>query len=170
MSLKENESPGETHLDPETYTIETLDDEIKADTNCKLLLQNFHQYLLNNKDITPLEAGSMAGGADYYLRDYMIDNRRKNIFSISVDLIHGFAGNWYISNTLEPNMTELKSILIGIKNFYDYCAAKELITPTTTIQIAQACTQFDFYQQRIESFNDLTGDGYVDWNKACPLQ
>lgn len=157
-------------FDPKTYMIETLEDEIRVDQTCKLLLQEYHQYLLNHMEIAPLEAGSMASGADYYLRDFMVDNRRTNIFQISPELIQSFAGNWYIINTLEPNMVELESILFGISNFYSFCVEKNLVGATTAEKISLACSRLDYYQQRIESFHNLSGDGYAAWDKSCPLQ
>ncbi|MDA3903676.1 MAG: hypothetical protein PF441_09560 [Desulfuromusa sp.] len=157
-------------FDPEIYSIETLEDEIRVDKFCKELLKLYHQYLLKNMSFSPLEAGRMASGADYYLRDYMIDNRRINIFKISPELIHSFAGNWYIINTLNPNMTELESILVGASNFYRFCAEKQLIDPAVAEKVSLACSRPDYYQQRIESFNDLSGDGFSAWNNSCPLQ
>jgi len=85
-------------FDSKKYAIETFDDELRVDNLCKELLQQYHQYLLNNNDISQIQAGSHASGADYFLRDFMIDNRRTNIIDISPELIHSFAGNWYIIN------------------------------------------------------------------------
>lgn len=157
-------------FDQKNYSIESLDDEIRVDQICKSLLKQYHQYLLKNKGVSPLESGSMASGADYYLRDFMIDKQRTNIFQISPELIYSFAGNWYIVNTLEPNMAELESILTGIDNFYSFCADKEIIDPTVAEEITRACSRHDYYQQRIESFNNLSGDGFTAWNDACPTQ
>ncbi|MFK5925685.1 MAG: hypothetical protein QM483_03550 [Desulfuromusa sp.] len=156
-------------FDQQSYVIDSLEDEIRADNTCKVLLQQFHSYLLKNKLIFPLEAGSMASGADYYLRDFMIDNRRTNIFAISPELVRSFAGNWYIINTLEPNMGELESILIGISHFYRFCAAKKIVNSAIADEIHHACTLTDYYQQRIESFNAISGDGFIAWNSNCPL-
>ena len=155
-------------LNRKSYVIETLEDEIKADNNCKVLLKQFHSYLLNNKNISPIEAGSMASGTDYFLRDFMIDNRRINIFDISPDLVRSFAGNWYITSTLEPNMTELESILAGISHFYSFCAEKNCVKPEIAQKVCQACTQTEYYQQRIENFHNISGDGYIAWNSECP--
>lgn len=156
-------------LNRKSYVIENLEDEIKADNSCKVLLKQFHSYLLNNKNILPIEAGRMASGTDYFLRDFMIDNRRINIFDISPDLVRSFAGNWYITSTLEPNMTELKSILAGISHFYRFCAEKESVNSVVAEKVHQACTQTEYYQQRIESFHNISGNGYIDWNSECPL-
>lgn len=160
------------HIDPfkhSNYSIESLDDEIRADQICKVLLKEYHQYLLKNKEISPLEAGSMASGADYYLRDFMIGNRRTNIFNISPELIYSFAGNWYIINTLEPNLVELESILNGVDHFYSFCTEKKMIDLMMTEKVSQACSHHEYYRQRIESFNNLSGDDFTTWNNACPL-
>ena len=151
------------------YVIENLEDEIRADRNCKELLQLFHSDLLNNKRVEPLEAGSMASGADYYLRDFMIDNRRTNIFEITPELVLSFAGNWYIISTIEPNMAELESILNGVSHFYRFCAEQELVNPGIAEEVSLTCTRIDYYQQRIDTFNDIAGDGFIAWNSTCPL-
>ncbi|MEA3545375.1 MAG: hypothetical protein U9R69_09185 [Thermodesulfobacteriota bacterium] len=168
----ENAKKQINQIDPfkqKNYTIETLDDEIRVDQLSQRLLKQYHQYLLDI-NTSPLESGSMAGGADFFLRHFMIDNRRTNIFEISPELIHAFAGNWYIVNTLEPNMVELESFLVGIAGFYDFCAEKKIIDPVMAEKIGLACTRCDFYRQRIESFNDLCGDGFTSWNSNCPLE
>ena len=157
-------------FDRKSYLIASLDDEIRVDHLCKVLLKEFHKHLLEDKEISPLEAGSMASGADYYLRDFMIDNRRTNIFKISPELIYSFAGNWYIINTLEANMVELKDILVGVDHFYSYCAEKKILTRSMAEKVRQACSRYEYYHQRIETFNNLSSDGFSGWNNACPLQ
>jgi len=169
MSEKQKKTAPMDPFSRKSYAIETFEDEIMADNNCKVLLQQFHAYLMKDKDITPLEAGSMASGTDYFLRDFMIDNRRTNIFDISPELVRSFAGNWYIISTIEPNMAELESILKGISHFYKFCAAKIIVKPAIAENVHLACTLTDYYQQRIDNFHNISGDGYTAWNRACPL-
>ena len=157
-------------FDAENYTIGTLEDEIRADQTCKVLLKLYHQYLLKDKSISPLEAGTQASGADYFLRDFMLDNRRTSPFKLSADLVRRFAGNWYIISTLEPNMVELKNILAGVSCFADFCVANNMIGQPLAKKINQSCSNIEFYQQRIDSFNDLSGDNFTAWNNDCPLQ
>jgi len=157
-------------FDPENYTIETLEDEIRADLICKELLKLYHHYLLKYKSISPLEAGTHASGADYFLRDYMLDNRRTSPFKLSADLVRRFAGNWYIISTLEPNMVELKNILAGVSCFADFCVVNDMMGQPLATKINQSCSNIKFYQQRIDSFNDLSGDNFTAWNNDCPLQ
>lgn len=154
----------------DNYMLATLDDEIKVDQRCRKLLENFLQYLLNEKNLDPLTAGSHAKGADYFLRDYMIDHCRENIFAINAARVSSFAGNWYIVSTLEPNMEELESLLQGVRHFYAFCAEKELIDPALLPAIVDACSKLTYYTERIEDFHQLKDDGFLDWNSACPIK
>ena len=167
MTEKDSNSPNPEIFNRENYDITTLDDEITADKNCQQLLKQYHYYLLKNKGFTPLESGSMASGTDYFLRDYMIDKCRTNIFAISPELVGSFAGNWYIVSTLEPNMDELQVMLAGIGGFYSFCATNGAIDPKIAATVNQACAKHEFYRQRIESFHAITADGFTTWNKIC---
>ena len=154
----------------ENYTIGSLDDELRITRLCKQLLKDFHQYLLQVRELDPLEAGSQAAGADYFLLDFMIDNQRMNIFDGSEIHLKKFAANWYIISNLEPNIDELRGMLTGTANFYRYLAELNLTKPETAERIAAASRQIDYYQQRIDSFLDISGDGYSAWERECPLK
>jgi len=154
---------------PVNYQVEDLDSEIRAEQYCAQLLKLFHQHLLQDQGIEPLDAGSRAAGADYFLREFMIGRCRNNIFAATAERVRQFAGNWYIVSTLEPNMTELKSILKGVASFYHYCAGHQLVEQKTAEQIAQTCELHDYFRQRIEDFHNISGNGYNQWNQDCPL-
>lgn len=151
------------------FNVETLDDEIRVDKLCVEFLNSFHKYLLDTLELDPLTAGSRARGADYFLRDFMIADRRENIFTILPDRVRQFAGNWYILSNMEPNMTELGDLLSGIAAFYDYCAGLELTDPETAKEIMAHCLAITYYAERIEAFHAISGDGFMAWNDSCPV-
>lgn len=155
--------------DKNNYQVTDLDSEIDVDRLCAALLKNFHQYLLSDAKFETLEAGSQAAGADYFLREFMVGHRRDNIFNGTAELVRQFAGHWYIISTLEPNMDELGAVLNGTISFYLYCAQNKLVAEATAEQIKLTCSQLDYYQQRIEDFHDITGDGFSHWKSNCPL-
>ncbi len=170
--MTEDKKPAETaaYLLRENYDTGTLEDELRINRLCKQLLKEFHQHLVAVLQLEPLEAGEQAAGADYFLLDFMIDHQRANIFASSEQYLKKFAGNWYIINNLEPNIEELRVMLDGTANFYHYCAKLKLVNPESAEQIAAACRQIDYYQQRIEVFLDISGDGYIAWEQECPLK
>ncbi|NOY12184.1 MAG: hypothetical protein GXP51_00365 [Deltaproteobacteria bacterium] len=110
-----------------SFQIDGLSSEIHADKLCTALLKEFHRYLLHERKLDPLDAGSQAVGADYFLREFMIGHRRENIYNGSAEQARKFAGHWYIITTLEPNIKELAAILKGTASFYQYCAEYKLV-------------------------------------------
>ncbi|PLX98537.1 MAG: hypothetical protein C0622_11640 [Desulfuromonas sp.] len=153
---------------PENYTPGSLEDEIRIDGLCRELLQHFLKYLREERQQEPLLAGSNASGADYFLRDYLVDHCRANIFKIQADHVRGFAGNWYIVSTLEANMEELAGLLDGIREFYTFSAARGLVSEKKAAEIAAACGEREYYAARIDSFHELKDNEYLTWNRDCP--
>ncbi len=158
----------ELNVQPDIFFINDINDEIRVDQLCQKLLKIFHQNLLDSGNFSSLEAGSMAGGADYFLRDYVIDSLRANIFHITARQVRGFAGNWYVHRTLEPNLKELEVILKGVREFYCYCTDNSWIDTIVRDEIAEICCDLDYFRERIDSFHALTGDDYPGWCEQCP--
>ena len=59
----------------------------------------------------------LANSADYFIRDFVVSIKQRNIFEERPGLVRQFAGNWYIVSNLEPNITELSEHLEGISRF-----------------------------------------------------
>ncbi len=154
---------------PHLFNITCLEDEIRADQLCTELLKPFHAYLMEQQDEDPLSAGTLARGADHFLREFVIGDRRENPFHLQPERVRQFAGNWYIIKTLEPNIAELGDILEGVAAFYRWLADQNLYDTAQAEKVTWHCQQLDFYQQRIDQFWEIEGDGYSNWNSACPL-
>ena len=120
------------------FDIVDWQDESRVDQLCQETLQLFHRSLLDEQQCEPLEAGSLARGADYFLREFVIGDRQDNIFEIKPVRIHQFAGNWYIIKNMEPNMEELTDLLFGIDAFYSW-------VPTLAYIIARSKKRFAIY-------------------------
>ncbi len=152
-----------------TFEISTLDDEIRVDHLCDDLLQGFCAHLRDN-GMDPLEAATLARGADYFLREFVIPDRRMNIYAVTANEVRQFAANWYIVRNLEPNMEELEATLRGVDAFYRDCADNGQIPQGVDTAISAACSDLDFYAQRIESFWAIEDGGFESWNQFCPLK
>lgn len=157
-------------LDPAQFNISTLEDEIRADRLCADLLRAFVLCLTTEEALEPARAGALAHGADYFLREFIIADRRENIYTPRPGRVRQFAGNWYIIKTLEPNLLELGGILEGVVAFYHFCLKNGRITAETLETLKAECADLAFYKQRIEDFWNITGDGYRRWCDGCSLQ
>lgn len=157
-------------LNKSDYNIKALDDEIRVDKLCKDLLRHLYQDLTQQMRLPPERAGECCHGADYFLREFIIADRRENLFSITAIRVRQFAGHWYIIRTPEPNLAELKNILSGTAEFYRFIARQGLLDEELANEIAMQCQELNYYQKRIEEFWMIEGDGYDRWRQACPLE
>lgn len=156
-------------LRPADFNIASLADEVRVDRLCQELLRDFHRYLLEVLAVHPLQAGILRRGGDYFLRDFVIDSLRANIFTVTAAQVRGFAGNWYIQRALEPNASELADLLEGIAAFYRFSSEHGWIDHARMTAIADCCADVEFYRERIESFHQLAGDDYPAWCRRCPV-
>lgn len=147
----------------------TLEDELRVDTNCRQLLLEFYNHMTET-GMAPDQATRLANGADYFVRDFVVDARRCNLFDEQPGLVWRFAGNWYIVNTLEPGIDELKNYLAGIAAFYRYLRDQGAISSEYCQVVEQECGLDEFYRQRIDDFWSISDDGYLAWEQACSLK
>ncbi len=158
-----------TTLNVRDFDVSDWKDETRVDKLCLEVLQKFHRDLLDGQKCDPLEAGSMARGADYFLREFIIGDRQENIFAIASKRVQQFAGNWYIIKNMEPNMEELSDLLFGIDAFYNWCSRIGQFDDQKQKEIHEFCQAHDSYQVRIESFWAIT-DNYSEWDSAISLK
>ncbi|NIQ93522.1 MAG: hypothetical protein GWN87_04445 [Desulfuromonadales bacterium] len=170
MTEKQLPPLDDPQFDRENFDIDNLQDEIRASERTSDLLKHFYLHLVQEKGLSDEEASVLAYGADYFLRDFIIDERRENIFAIPAERIRQFAGNWYIVKNLEPNMQELEGLLAAILFFYQFCSASGHVEPSLPEKIAEHCRNLDYYRRRIEAFWDIEDGGYQAWEKECTLK
>ncbi|HWI41308.1 MAG TPA: hypothetical protein VNX25_07445 [Verrucomicrobiae bacterium] len=165
---EESRSGVDHRLNRENFTIRSTDDLLRVDQLCQGLLRRFYDTLVQD-GIPPQEATPLAAAADYYVRDYLVDSRMKNVFEEKRGLVRQFAATWYIIRTIEPKLEELTVSLEGIREWYRFLHRLDLISAPHLAAVEQECDDLDFYRRRIEAFWDITGDGYMAWERECPV-
>jgi len=159
----------EVEFEHDDFDLATLEDEMRADERCQTLLKRFYQQLQNSGH-TPQQASELAYSADFYLRDYLLDFGRQHVLRPQPGLVRRFAATWFITHTLDPEMTVLERHLAGIREFYRFLHGQHLISAEELAFIEEEANQTGYYRQRIETFLAITGDGYIAWEKECPHQ
>lgn len=153
---------------PDDFEIRTIDDEIHVDQLCGQLLVSVRDLLVG-QGFSPLDAGELCRGADYFLRDFVIAECHDNLFRLPAERVRQFAGHWYIVRTLEPNVDELVVLLAGVTACYRIFAGHGLVPPELAEAIDKTCADIPFYRQRIEDFWAIEGGGFDGWRRDCPL-
>jgi hypothetical protein len=157
------------HIDKTDFTIASVEDELRVDDLCRKLLKDFHQHLLLN-GVPPLEAGALAHGADYFLLDYLVSARRRNLFQEKEGIVRTFAATWYIISSLEPTIGELEGHVNGVRDFYRFLHSNGLISGEYLGKVEKECDDMRWYEERIESFWNIREDGYLAWERECSLK
>lgn len=156
-------------LDKDTFNLGTLEDELRVDGLCKELLLRFYEETCG-QGFDGTDATALASSADYFIRDFVVAIKQLNIFSERPGIIRQFAGNWYIVNTLEPCAAEIDNHLQGIRSFYRFLHGQGLISLQYLQTVEKECDDRDYYAGRIDSFWDIQGDGYGEWERQCTLK
>lgn len=157
------------HVNKEEFNLVRQEDYQRVDNLCRELLLRFYEYLLA-EGLAPEEATLLANGADYFVRDFLVDCKGYNLFDEKHGIVKQFAGNWYIVNTIEPDMGELSKHLRGIRAFYGFLCDQKLISAAYLVVLDKECSILSYYEGRMESFWKIEGDGYIAWEKECTLK
>ena len=156
-------------LSTDQFDIASLNDEIRVDLLCVEMIRTFFATMAQQTNLEPADVGRVCHGIDYFLREFVIAECRDNLLQLDASHVRRFAGHWYIVKNLEPNMAELTLILDGIAAFYQFLESVNLVAAEQLDKIRASCAERDFYQQRIEDFWAIEGDGFLAWRDAIPL-
>jgi hypothetical protein len=151
------------------FTIADDADTLRVDRLCQELLRRFYEELLARGE-DPVAATAWARGADYFLRDFLVDIKGYNLFHEAPGVVRQFAGNWYVVSNLEPELAILCGHLEGIRRFYHFLHDHGEISAQHLAQVKQDCSDLEYYGRRIDSFWELGEGGFPAWDAACPYR
>lgn len=157
----------EIEFEHDDFDFDTIDEELLVDGRCQQILKHFYLYL-QQQGMAAEQASELAFAADLYLRDYLIDFGRQNIVRPQPGIVTKFAGSWYITHTLDPEFASLERHLTALSELYRFLHRQHLISADELSLLLEEAAQLEFYRQRIDSFLNLTADGFVAWDAGCP--
>lgn len=149
------------------FEFDTINEELLVDERCQQVLKLFYLHL-QQAGMPPSQASDTAFSADLYLRDYLIDFGHHNIVRPQPGIIRFFAGSWFITHTLDPDFVILERHLTAIAQLYKYLHSQHLISAEELSFLLKEGEELDYYRQRIDSFLNLTADGFSAWDAGCP--
>jgi len=166
---KEAASAGKLEIDKDAFTPVAHEDFMRVDSLCSAILLNFYEHL-QAEGLSAEDATELAKGADYFIRDFVVDFKALNLFYELPGIVRQFAGNWYISNTLEPDIGQLGGHLQGIRAFYRFLHERGFISAAYLEAIENESSDLAYYERRIETFWEIEGDGFIAWEAEGTLK
>lgn len=157
----------EIEFEHDDFEFASLEEELLVDQRCQQILNNFYLYL-QQRGMLAEHASELAFSADLYVRDYLLDFARQNIVRPQPGIIRKFAGSWFITHTLDPEMGLLERYLSAIMEFYRFLHHQHLISVDELSFLLMEAGQLDYYRERIAGFLNICGEGFFEWDAECP--
>jgi len=159
----------EIEYEHEDFEFDTIEEELQVNDRCQQLLKHFYLYL-QQQGMSAEHASELAFSADLYLRDYLLDFGRQNVVQPQAGIIRKFAASWFITHTLDPEMSQLEQHLTAITALYRYLRVQHFISLQELAVLETEAAQLEYYKDRIAAFLALTGDGFAAWDADCPAK
>jgi hypothetical protein len=157
----------EIEFEQDDFEFDTIDEELLVDGRCQQILKQFYLFL-QQQGMAAEQASELAFSADLYLRDYLIDFGRQNIVRPQPGIVTKFAGSWFITHTLDPEFVTLECHLTALSELYRFMHRQHLISADELSFLLKEAGELEFFRRRIDSFLNISGDGFVVWDAECP--
>ena len=157
----------EIEFEQDDFEFDTIDEELLVDVRCQQILKQFYLFL-QQQGMAAEQASELAFSADLYLRDYLIDFGRQNIVRPQPGIVTKFAGSWFITHTLDPEFVTLERHLTALSELYRFMHRQHLISADELSFLLKEAGELEFFRRRIDSFLNISGDGFVVWDAECP--
>ncbi|MBP9019485.1 MAG: hypothetical protein KBG04_06690 [Bacteroidales bacterium] len=129
----------------------------------KIIFDHFYEYL-KNRGLTENTAGKRTEMAAYFVMDYVfVYEDLMNMLEVSGDTIRKFLGNWYIRKFLRPKMSEIKSFLKAISDFYTFLHKENFISKEHLNEINEVCKDKAWFEMRLKTYFSADGDDFYEW-------
>jgi hypothetical protein len=159
----------EIEYEHEDFEFVTIEEELQVNERCQQLLKHFYLNL-QQQGMGAEQASELAFSADLYLRDYLLDYGRQNVVQPQPGIIRKFAASWFITHTLDPEISQLEHHLTAIVALYRYLREQHFISLQELAVLEAEAAELVYYTERIATFLALTGDGFAAWDAECPAK
>ena len=130
----------------------------------KIVFDRFHEYLLN-RGLKEETADDRTQRVVFYVMNYLfLYEDVENILEASADTIRTFLGNWYIRKFLNPNMSEIKSFLRSILDFYKFLLKEDVASEADLEEMEGVCKDVPWFEMRLRTYFEADDDDeFHEW-------
>ncbi|MFO7929318.1 MAG: hypothetical protein R6U35_06605, partial [Candidatus Humimicrobiaceae bacterium] len=79
------------------------------------------------------------------------------------DTIRKFLGNWYIRKFFSPNISEIKSFLRAISDFFTFVQKEEFISKEDLSEIKDTCRDIQWFEMRLRTYFEVSREEFYQW-------
>lgn len=130
----------------------------------EIIFDNFYKYL-KNKGLNEDTASRRTNQMTFFIMNYFFiyEDNIENILLINDDTIRTFLGNWYIRKIMNPRMSEIKSFLRAISDFFTFVQKEDFISKEELQEMKQVCKDIEWFEMRLKTYFEVQGDDFYEW-------
>jgi hypothetical protein len=129
----------------------------------KIVFEQFFESQ-KNKGLTERTAGKRTDMTSYFIMDYFfVYDDSESILEVNGDTIRTFLGNWYIRKFMKPKITEIKSFLISISNFFTFLQSRDFVSKDELREIKEVCKDIPWFEMRLKTYFEVHDDDFYEW-------
>jgi hypothetical protein len=129
----------------------------------KIIFDHFYESL-KNEGLKENTAGKRTDMAAYFIMNYVfVYEDLMNILEVSGDTIRKFLGNWYIRKFMSPKMSQIKSFLRSISDFFTFLRDEGFITDEDSNEIKAVCKDTAWFEMRLKTYFEAQGGDFYEW-------
>lgn len=119
------------------------------------LVKSFHNYLKQEKGLSEETASGHAHQIGFFALHYLTGYEVKSLLEVTSSGIEDYLGNWYIRKVWGSGKSDVRSILIAFKKFYNFLHERGNVEEEQLSDILSACKNPRRYIRRFESYLEL---------------
>jgi hypothetical protein len=100
----------------------------------------------------------------FFIMDYLfVYEDMESILEVSGDTVRTFLGNWYIRKFLDPRISEIKSFLRSILDFFTFLQGEDLVSEADLTEIRDVCKDVSWFEMRLRTYYIAEGPEFNEW-------
>lgn len=129
----------------------------------KIIFDHFYNYL-KDKGLKESLMGRKTEMVAYFIMNYLfVYDDAENMLEVSDETIRKFLGNWYIRKFMKPRLTEIKSFLRAISDFFIFLRKRGFISKEHLQEIKAVCKDKAWFEMRIKTYFETQEDDFYKW-------
>jgi len=129
----------------------------------KIVFDCFHEYL-KDKGLKESTVDKRTDRVLFFIMNYLfVYDDATSILDVYDDTIRKFLGNWYIRKFWDPKMSEIKSFLRAISDFYTFLQKEDFISKGDLREIKEVCRDKAWFEMRLRTYFESEGNDFYEW-------
>ena len=130
----------------------------------KIVFDHFYDYLTKDKGLKESTARKRTEMAGFFVMNYLfVYDDAMSILEVCGDTIRTFLGNWYIRKMWNLSISQMKSFLRALSNFFTFLSQRGFMDKEELNEIKKVCRDTAWFEMRLKTYFEADEDEFSEW-------